>query len=321
MIGLEDVTAAARGLDGVANRTPVLTSSTLDELVGGSVFLKAESFQRGGSFKFRGAYTKTASLGPADLAQGVVSASSGNHAQALALAARLCGTRAVILMPEDTPDTKLNATRGYGAEIVPYDRYRDDWEALLARVAADRGLAIVHPYDDWLVMAGQGTVALELIDEVGELDLLLVPVGGGGLIAGCAVAAKSLQPEIRIVGVEPESGEDTRRSLQAGERVEIEVPNTIADGLQLRTPGELTFEVTRRLVDDVATVTDVDIVDALLFLFERMKIIAEPSGASALAAALAGKVSTRGRRTGVIISGGNVGFERFCELLQPRAAA
>jgi threo-3-hydroxy-L-aspartate ammonia-lyase len=315
-IDLDDVRAAARTLDGVANTTPVLTSRTLDGMVGGSVFVKAECFQRGGAFKFRGAYTKIASLPEADRARGVLAFSSGNHAQAVAIAARLLDTQATIVMPSDAPVSKLDATRGYGAEIVTYDRWSEDREEISATLAAERGLALVKPYDDPFVMAGQGTTALELLSEVAELDLLVVPVGGGGLIAGCATAAKGLRPDIRVVGVEPEAGDDTARSLAAGERVHIDLPRTIADGLQSSSPGELTFEVNRRLVDEVVTVSDAEIVDAMVFLFDRLKLVTEPSGAVGIAALLAGRA--RGERIGVVISGGNVGAARFAELVDSR---
>ena len=318
MIELADVQAAARRLDGVANRTPVVTSRTLDGLVGAEVHVKAECFQRGGAFKFRGAYNKIASLPEAARRNGVVAYSSGNHAQAVAIAAELLGTTATILMPEDAPPAKVDATRGYGAEIVRYDRWTERREEIGARLAAERGLELVRPYDDPLVMAGQGTTALELLDSVPELDVLVVPVGGGGLIAGCSTVAKALRPGIRVVGVEPEAGDDTRRSLAAGERVRIEVPRTIADGLQSDEPGELTFEVNRRLVDEVATVTDAEILDAMAFLFDRMKIVTEPSGAVGVAALIAGRVDAGGGRVGVVVSGGNVGVARFAELLGAR---
>jgi threonine dehydratase len=310
VLELADVEAAARRLDGVAHRTPVVTSRTLDGRVGASVFLKPENLQRGGAFKFRGAYNKIASL---EAPAGVAAFSSGNHAQAVAIAAALLGTTAVILMPEDAPAAKLEATRGYGAEVVTYDRWSQDREALGAALAEERGLALVRPYDDPLVMAGQGTAALELIADAGPLDTLVVPVGGGGLMAGSATAAKALRAETRVVGVEPEAGDDTRRSLAAGERIAIEVPRTIADGLQATIPGELTFEVNRRRVDEVVTVTDAELVDAMTFAFDRLKLVLEPSGASALAALLAGKVEVAGR-VGAILSGGNVGVERFREL-------
>jgi threonine dehydratase len=314
-ITLDDVRTAAARLDGVAHRTPVFTSRTLDARVGAPVHVKAESLQRGGAFKFRGAYNKISSL-PADVrARGVLAYSSGNHAQAVAVAARLLGTSATILMPEDAPPAKLEATRGYGAEIVVYDRWREDREEIGRRLAEERGVELVRPYDDPLVMAGQGTTALELLEQVPDLDLLVVPVGGGGLIAGCATAAKALRPDIRVVGVEPEAGDDTRRSLAAGERVRIEVPRTIADGLQATAPGEVTFEVNRRLLDEVVTVGDGEILDAMAFLFDRMKLVTEPSGAAAVAALFAGRVEPRGARTGVVVSGGNVGVARFVELL------
>jgi len=315
-IDLDDVLAAARTLDGVANKTPALTSRTLDGMVGGSVHVKAECFQRGGAFKFRGAYNKISSLSPAERERGVLAFSSGNHAQAVAIAARLLATRATIVMPADAPASKLDATRGYGAEIVTYDRWTEDREEISASLAAERGLALVKPYDDPLVMAGQGTTALELLSDVPDLDVLVVPVGGGGLIAGCATAAKGLRPAIRVVGVEPEAGDDTARSLAAGERVHIDLPHTIADGLQAAAPGELTFEVNRDLVDDVVTVSDAEIVDAMVFLFDRLKLVTEPSGAVGVAALLAGRV--RGGRIGVVISGGNVGAARFAELVDGR---
>jgi threonine dehydratase len=316
VIDLGDVQAAARRIEGIAHRTPVLTSRSLDEATGASVFLKAENLQRVGAFKFRGAYNAVAALPAAERARGVATVSSGNHAQALALAARLHGVRAAILMPEDAPPGKLAGTLAHGAEVLPFDRYSQDREALLAALVAERGVVPVHPYDDPQVMAGQGTVAMELLEQAGPLDLLLVCVGGGGLIAGCATAAAGLAPDMRVVGVEPAAGDDTRRSLAAGERVRIPVPRTIADGQQIPIPGELTFEVTRRLVADVVTATDPEIVEAMRFLFERMKTVAEPSGACALAALLAGAVDAAGLRVGVTISGGNVSTERFAALVQ-----
>ncbi len=316
MIGVDDVRAAARGLEGVANRTPVLTSRTLDGMVGAVVHVKAECFQRGGAFKFRGAYTKIASLDDDARSRGVVAYSSGNHAQAVAIAAQLLSTHATILMPADAPTAKVDATRGYGAKIVEYDRWTENREEIGAELAAEHGLELVKPYDDPLVMAGQGTAALELLEDVPELDLLVAPVGGGGLIAGCSTAVKGLRPEIRVVGVEPEAGDDTRRSLAAGQRVHVGVPRTIADGLQAAEPGELTFEVNRKNVDEVVIATDAEILDAMAFLFDRMKIVTEPSGAIGVAALLAGRIEPpRGRRVGVIVSGGNVGVARFAELL------
>jgi threonine dehydratase len=314
LIELADVRAAAARLDGVARRTPVVTSRTLDGVTGASVFLKAECFQRGGAFKFRGAYNKISTLPDEVRAHGVLAFSSGNHAQAVAIAASLLGTRATILMPEDAPAAKLDATRGYGAEIVTYDRWTEDREELGGRLADERGVELVKPYDDPLVMAGQGTTALELLDEVPDLDVLVTPVGGGGLIAGCATAAKALRPGIRVIGVEPEAGDDTARSLAAGKRIDIGIPRTIADGLGAPAPGALTFEVNRELVDEVVTVGDAEIVDAMTFLFDRLKLVVEPSGAVGVAALLAGRIP-RGR-VGIVLSGGNVGAARFAELVR-----
>jgi threonine dehydratase len=321
MIELEDIRRAAQRLAGVAHRTPVLTSRTLDERTGARVHVKAENFQRGGAFKFRGAYNKISSLDEEALRRGVLAYSSGNHAQAVAIAAGLLGTQATIVMPEDAPAAKLDATRGYGADVIAYDRWAESREEIGARLAAERGLELVRPYDDPMIMAGQGTVALELLDETPELDLLLVPVSGGGLIAGCATAAEALRPGIRVVGVEPEAGDDTRRSLAAGERVRIDVPRTIADGLQAPEPGELTFEVNRQRVDEVVTVTDAEIVEAMVFLFDRLKLVTEPSGVVGVAALLSGKVDAGDAAIGVVVSGGNVGAERFAELVSTAAEA
>ena len=318
MIGLEDVRAAARTLAGVAHRTPTLTSRTLDERTGARVHVKAECFQRGGAFKFRGAYNAISSLTPDELARGVLAFSSGNHAQAVALASGLLGTHATILMPADAPAAKVAATRGYGAEIVSYDRWSENREEIGAALAADRGLALVKPYDDARVMAGQGTAALELLEQAPGLDVLVTPVGGGGLIAGCATVAKALLPAVHVAGVEPAAGDDHVRSLAAGERVRIDVPRTIADGLGSVEPGELTFEVNRRLVDEVVTVSDEEIVDAMAFLFDRMKLVVEPSGAVGIAALLTGTLDLPGREVGVVISGGNVGTARFAELVAGR---
>jgi threonine dehydratase len=315
-VGLDDVLEAALRLDGVAIRTPVFTSRTLDERTGGQIFLKAENLQRGGAFKFRGAYNKISSLPPGT---GVASYSSGNHAQAVALAAGLVGSTAVIVMPEDAPDQKVEATRRYGAEVVFYDRYREDRDEIGRKLATERGLTLVPPYEDRLVMAGQGTAALELLEEAGPLEALVVPVGGGGLIAGSATAAKGTQGGIEVIGVEPEAGDDTRRSLAAGHRVKIAVPRTIADGLQVDAPGELTFEVTRRMVDQIVAVSDEQIVRAMVFLFERTKLVVEPSGAVGVAALLAGLVDVSRRRVGVILSGGNVSVRRFAELASERS--
>jgi len=313
VLSLDDVRDAAARLDGVAHRTPVLRSRTLDGVVGAEVHLKAECFQRGGAFKFRGAYSLISTLDAAQRAAGVVAFSSGNHAQAVALASQLLGVRAAIVMPEDAPALKLAATRGYGAEVVTYDRYGDDRAAIAADLAAERGAVLVPPFDHPLIMAGQATAALELFDEAGRLDTLLAPIGGGGLVAGCATVAAAFDPDIRVIGVEPEAGDDTRRSLAAGHRVEIEVPRTIADGQQITSPGELTFPIIQRLVSEVVLVSDGELLDAMRFAFDRLKIVLEPSGACGLAALLAGRVDP-GARCGVILSGGNVGLERFAEL-------
>jgi threonine dehydratase len=305
----DNVRAAARVLAGVAHRTPVIASRTLDEHAGAEVQIKAECFQRGGAFKFRGAYTKISSLPPGT---GVVAYSSGNHAQAVALSASLLGTTATVLMPSDAASAKLAATLDYGAEVVTYDRYRDDREALGKELAAERGLVLVPPYDDALVMAGQGTVALELIEDAGPLDVLVVPVGGGGLLSGCATIAKDIG-RARIVGVEPEAGDDWRRSLAAGERLRIETPRTIADGLQTQAPGVLPWETAASLVDEIVTVSDAQIVEAMRFALERLKLVLEPSGAVGLAAVLAGGVGPG--RIGVVASGGNIAASRLAELV------
>jgi threonine dehydratase len=315
MIELADVVSAATRLEGVAHRTPVLSSRELDRRAVATVLLKAENLQRAGAFKFRGAYNRISRLDAEERARGVVTVSSGNHAQAVALAASLCETSAVVLMPDDAPETKREATAGYGAQVVGFDRYREDREALLRDLARESGRVVVHAYDDPLVMAGQGTAALELLEDGGSLDVLVCPVGGGGLIAGCATAARGIAPATRVVGVEPAAGDDVQRSLAAGRRVTIPTPRTIADGQQVTAPGELTFEVIRARVDEVVTVSDAEIVAAMVFLFERLKVVVEPSGACALAALLAGRLPVAGQRVGVVLSGGNVGHDRFCRLV------
>ena len=315
MVTLQDVRDAAKRIEGVAHHTPVIHSRTLDGLVGAEVLIKAENLQRIGAFKFRGAYNAIRKLPADQLARGIAAYSSGNHAQAVALSAHELGTTAVIVMPADTPRSKLDAVAGYGAEIITYDRYTGNREEIGRKLAADRGLTLIPPYEHPDVIAGQGTAALELLDEVGHLDALIAPVGGGGLMAGSAIAAKGLQPGIRVVGVEPEAGDDTRRSLAAGQRVTIAVPRTIADGQAAPTPGELTFSINKDLVDEIVLVSDDEIRDALRFAVDRLKLVMEPSGASGLAALLAGKLQPVPARIGVIVSGGNVGAARLAELI------
>lgn len=314
-ISPEDVEAAARRLAGIAHRTPVLTSRTANEATGAELFFKCENFQRMGAFKFRGAYNALAQFSDAQCKGGVVAFSSGNHAQAIALSARLLGMPATIVMPQDAPAIKIEATRGYGAEVVLYNRYAEDREAIGQRLARERGMTLIPPYDHPHVMAGQGTAALELMQDVGRLDLLLVCVGGGGLISGCAVAAHHLQPACRVVGVEPEAGNDVQQSLRRGEIVHIEVPHTIADGAQTQHPGRYTFPVIEALVADVVTVSDEALKRAMRFFASRMKIVVEPTGCLGAAAAFEGAVEVRGRRVGVILSGGNVDLARYATLL------
>jgi len=315
MLQFRDVEAAAERLRGVAHRTPVLTSRTLDELLGAQAFLKAENFQRMGAFKFRGGYNAVNSLSDAERARGVVAFSSGNHAQAVALAARLHGCHATIVMPHDAPALKLEATRGYGAEVVVYDRYREDRAAIAARLVQERGAALIPPFDDLRVMAGQGTAALELVQDVGGLDALIVCAGGGGFLSGCAVAARHLLPGIRVYGAEPERGDDMRRSLHEGRIVKIDVPRTICDGQQTQAVGEHPFEVIRALVTDVLAVPDRVVVEAMRFALERLKVVLEPSGACALAALMHHRGQFRGQRVGVTLSGGNIGIDRFVALV------
>ena len=293
-----------------------MTSRTLDHVLGAELLLKVESLQRGGAFKFRGAFNAVSSLDAAALERGVCAVSSGNHAQAVALVSVLCETRATILMPSDAPALKLAATRGYGADVITFDRYRDDREQLARELAAERNLTLVHPYDNLQVMAGQGTVALELLEQAdGLLDAVVVPVGGGGLISGVATAVKALTPATRVIGVEPAASDDVTRSLASGRRERVEVSLTIADGQQTPTPGELTWPVIQRLVDQVVTVLDRDIVEAMRLLFERCKLVVEPSGACALAALTSGTLDVQGQRVAVVLSGGNVGVEAFAALL------
>jgi threo-3-hydroxy-L-aspartate ammonia-lyase len=324
VVGIEDVRAAAERLEGVAYRTPVISSWALDELLGCRVLLKPELLQRTGSFKFRGAYNRLVSIPVEDRARGVVAVSSGNHAQAVALAASLLEMPATIVMPEDAPAMKLARTRGYGAEVVLYDRYAASRDEIGKRLAEERGMTFVSPFDDELVIAGQGTAALELIESAGPVDVLLAPVSGGGLIAGCATATRAMCPDARVIGVEPEVADDYRRSLEAGRRIGIEVPRTIADALQVTIAGELTFAINRELLAGIVTVSEEELVEAMRFGFEQLKLVIEPGGAAALAALLAGKLAVDpGARVGVILSGGNVDLARFGDLVagSPAAAA
>ena len=315
-IDYDDVVAAHRRLEGIAHRTPVLRSTTADDLVGASLHFKAEHLQRIGAFKFRGGYNAINQFDAAQKAAGVIAFSSGNHAQAIALSARLHGIRAVIVMPEDAPAIKIAATRGYGAEVVLYDRYTQDREALGRELAEAEGLTLIPPFNHPHVMAGQGTAAKELFDDVGELDTLLVPLGGGGLLSGCATVARARYPHCRVIGVEPEAGNDAQRSLASGEIVSIATPRTIADGAQTQALGSLTFPVLRECVDDIVTVSDAELVHAMSFMAGRMKQFIEPTGCLAAAAALSGRAAVEGQRVGIILSGGNVDLNRFAELIQ-----
>jgi threonine dehydratase len=308
-IRLSDIQAAAERIRGAVHRTPVLTSHTFDALAGASVFFKCENFQRGGAFKIRGAANFILSIPKADLARGVVTYSSGNHGQAVAIVAESLGIPATIVMPADAPGLKLEATRARGAQIVTYDRAAEDREAIGRRIADETGATIVPPFDHLWTIAGQGTAALEFLDEVPELDALVIPIGGGGLISGSSIAARALRPEIRIFGVEPEQGNDTLLSLRAHERVGIPLPETIADGLRASKPGAITFPLIQENVDDVVLVSDGEIREAMKFLLMRMKILVEPSGAAAAAVVMHGKLPKEVQKIGVILSGGNVDLE------------
>lgn len=305
-ISFEDVQSAAERLEGVAHRTPVITSRTVDALTGYQVYFKGENFQRVGAFKFRGAYNALSRLSEAEQARGVVTHSSGNHAQGVALAAKLLGIKATIVMPTDAPRAKLEATRGYGAEVVLYDRQREERADISARLAAERQLTFVHPFDHPYIMAGQGTAALELLTDVPDLDVLVVPVGGGGLLSGCATAARAMQPTIRIIGVETETSNDWWQSFQQNQRVKIEPTDTIADGMRTQQPGELTYPVVRNRQAEIMLVSDEQAIAAMRFLLTRLKILVEPTGAVAPAAVLQKMVGDEGQKVGVIISGGNV---------------
>ncbi len=315
-ISYEDVTAAHERLRGVVHRTPVMRSRSVDALCGAQVFFKPENLQRAGAFKLRGAYNAIAQFTPAQRAGGVVTFSSGNHGQAIALAARLLGVQATVVMPEDAPRAKKEATRGYGAEVQLFDRYAQDGADIVQALAAERGMTVVPPFDHPHVMAGQGTRAKELFEDAGQLDLLVTPVGGGGLLSGCATVAHALHPRCRLFGVEPEAGNDAQQSLAAGRIVRIATPHTIADAAQSRNLGQHTFPVLQRRVEAIVTVSDAELVETMKLIAARMKLLVEPTGCLAAAALLHGKLDLRGLRVGVVLSGGNIDLERFAELAQ-----
>lgn len=316
-ISIDDIRAAARRLEGVTTRTPVMRSRTFDAMAGGAeVLFKCENFQRGGAFKLRGAYSHIASLSPAERSRGVAAASSGNHAQGVALSAQLLGIPATILMPSDAPASKVAATRGYGAEVVFFDRATQRPEDAVREYAERHGRHIVPSFDDPVLMAGQGTAALELIEDAGPLDWIVAPLGGGGLLSGTATAAKALCPGIKVAGFETEGADDWVQSLACGERVLIDPPTTIADGIRTRQPGVHTFPVVRALADLVTTVTDAQVIEAMRFIVQRMKLVVEPTGAVGAAGVLSGKLGDlRGKRVGVIVSGGNVDPDVLCRVL------
>lgn len=311
----DDVKVAAERIAGAAHRTPVLTARTADARTGAELFFKAENLQRAGAFKFRGAFNAIGKLDAGARKGGVVAFSSGNHAQAVAYAARLQGVPAAIVMPKDAPAIKIAATRGYGADVVFYDRYSEDRDAISRRLAAERGAALIPPFDHPDVIAGQGTAAMELIEEVGELDLLVAPLGGGGLLAGSALAVRALVPGCRIVGVEPEAGNDGQQSLHKGEIVKIPVPRSIADGALVTHLGQHNFPILKRDVDDIVTVSDVQLVETMRFFAERMKIMVEPTGCLAAAAVMEGVIPAAGKRVGIVLSGGNVDLKTFSALV------
>ncbi|KVZ81785.1 threo-3-hydroxy-L-aspartate ammonia-lyase [Burkholderia ubonensis] len=310
-----DVEAAATRIAGIAHRTPVHTSRTLNQLIGADVFVKCENFQRMGAFKFRGAFNALSRFSPEQRKAGVVAFSSGNHAQGIALSAQILGIPATIVMPHDAPASKIAATKGYGADVVVYDRYAEDREAIGRRLADEQGLTLIPPYDHPDVLAGQGTAAKELFDEVGALDALFVPMGGGGLLSGTALSTRALAPQCELYGVEPEAGNDGQRSLRSGQIVHIDTPKTIADGAQTQHIGNYTFAIIKRDVNDILTASDADLVNAMKFFATRMKMIVEPTGCLGLAAALNAKESLKGKRVGIIVSGGNIDLERFCSLV------
>jgi threo-3-hydroxy-L-aspartate ammonia-lyase len=306
MVTYDDIVAAAKQIEGVARRTPIMTSRTLDERLDARVYLKCESFQRSGAFKFRGAYNVLSRFTVVECQRGVVTHSSGNHGQALALAGQLVGTSVVVVMPKDAPPSKRRAAEGYGARVVEYDPRTDRREDLSRDIQEREDRILVPPFDHPQIISGQGTVALELIEEVGPLDLVLVPCGGGGLLSGCALATRYLSPDSRIVGVEPEAGDDATRSFKSGTLQTVSNPQTIADGARTASMSERTFSLVRQNVDDMVTVSDAELLEALRFVWERLKLVVEPTGVLGLAAAMSGRVETAGKRVGVVVSGGNV---------------
>ncbi|WP_325087964.1 threo-3-hydroxy-L-aspartate ammonia-lyase [Burkholderia contaminans] len=315
----DDVAAAAARLEGHAHRTPVMTSRTIDEALGAQVFFKCENLQRMGAFKFRGAFNALSRFDAAQRRNGVVAFSSGNHAQAIALSARMLGIPATIVMPQDAPAAKMAATRGYGGKVVTYDRYTEDREQIGRELAAQHGLTLIPPYDHPDVIAGQGTAAKELFDEVGPLDAVFTPLGGGGLLSGTALATRALSPHATLYGVEPEAGNDGQQSFRSGAIVHIDTPRTIADGAQTQHLGNLTFPIIRRDVDDILTATDAELVDCMRFFAMRMKMVVEPTGCLSFAAVRRMKDALQGKRVGVVISGGNVDLENFCALVSAPA--
>ncbi|MBN3771589.1 MULTISPECIES: threo-3-hydroxy-L-aspartate ammonia-lyase [Burkholderia] len=315
----DDVAAAAARLEGHAHRTPVMTSRTIDEALGAQVFFKCENLQRMGAFKFRGAFNALSRFDAEQRRNGVVAFSSGNHAQAIALSARMLGIPATIVMPQDAPAAKMAATRGYGGKVVTYDRYTEDREQIGRDLAAQHGLTLIPPYDHPDVIAGQGTAAKELFDEVGPLDAVFAPLGGGGLLSGTALATRALSPHATLYGVEPEAGNDGQQSFRSGAIVHIDTPRTIADGAQTQHLGNLTFPIIRRDVDDILTATDAELVDCMRFFATRMKIVVEPTGCLSFAAVRRMKDALQGKRVGVVISGGNVDLENFCALVSAPA--
>lgn len=312
----EDVIAAQERIEGIAHHTPMMTSRTADSLAGASIFFKCENFQRAGAFKFRGAYNALSQFTDKQRAKGVIAYSSGNHAQAIALSASLMGMRAVIVMPEDAPSIKVDATLGYGAEVIFYDRYKEDRESIGKKLAEEQGLMLIPPYDHPDIIAGQGTAAKELFDEVNEIDILFAPLGGGGLLSGSAIVAKTLNPKCQVIGVEPEAGNDGQQSFRSGKIIHIETPKTIADGAQTQHLGNFTFPILQEYVDDIVTVSDQQLIETMRFFSTGMKMLVEPTGCLAAAAVFANpSMVVRGKRVGILVSGGNIDMHRFAELI------